>query len=92
MYVGGRENGAVRHAQLTVRTNMQLHAEIPLLTLADLVHLGIPCLVGVLGGAWGVDDGGIHDGAGVDLGASRLQLLPDFGKPGFAQLDRKSVV
>jgi hypothetical protein len=32
------------------------------------------------------NDGGIHDGAGVDLEASRLQLLADLGKQCFSQL------
>jgi hypothetical protein len=49
------------------------------------VHVGVARLVGVLGRTGRSDDGGIHDGAGIDLEAALLQLLAYFGKQGFAQ-------
>lgn len=61
-------------------------AEIPLLALAGLMHLGVTRLVGVLGGAGRANDAGVHDGASVDPEAALLQLLPNLGKQGFAQL------
>lgn len=67
MHVGLCDHGAVRQTTLAVHTDVQLHADIPLLALAGLVHLGVTCLVGVLGGAGGADDGGAHDGVSVDL-------------------------
>lgn len=61
-------------------------AEIPLLCLARLVHLGITRLVGVLGGAGRPDDGGVHDGSGLHLETTALQDRADLGKQGLAQL------
>ena len=43
--------------------------------LAGLVHLGVTGLVCILGRARCADDGGVHDGGGVDLEASGLQFL-----------------
>jgi hypothetical protein len=85
VHVGRRHHGAVRQPALAVHADVQLHAEIPLLAFAGLVHVGVARLVGVLGGAGRCDDGGIHDGAGVDLDAARLQFLAYLGKQGFAQ-------
>ena len=42
---------------------MRLHAEIALLALLRLVHLGIPLALLVLGGAGRGDQGGINDRA-----------------------------
>ena len=86
VHVGRRDHRAVAQPRLTVHTDVQLHAEIPLLALAGLVHLGVSGLVCVLGGAGRTDDGGVHDGAGVDLDAARLQLLAHSCEQGFAQL------
>src|SRR5688572_32079965 len=54
------------------RSDMQLHAEVPLLTLAGLVHLGIALLVGVLRRTGCADDRGVHDRAGAHLHAVGL--------------------
>ena len=64
---------------------MQLHAEIPLLAFAGLVHVVVARLVGVPGRTGRGDDGGIHDGAGIDLQAALLQVLAYLGKRGSAQ-------
>ena len=86
VHVGRRDHRAMAQPGLAVHTDVQLHAEIPLLALAGLVHLGVSCLVSVLGGAGRTDDGGIHDGSGVDLDAARLQLLAHSCEQGLAQL------
>jgi hypothetical protein len=49
MHVGRGEDGAMRQAALTVHTNVQFHAQVPLLPLAGLVHFSIACLLEVLG-------------------------------------------
>ena len=84
--VGCGDHRAVAQSRLTVHTDVQLHTEIPLLPLAGLVHLGVSGLVGVLGGAGRADDGGVHDGAGVDFDAARLQFHAHACEQGFAQL------
>ena len=86
MHVGGRDNRAMAQSRLAVHTNVQLHAEVPLLPFAGLVHLGVSGFVGILRRAGCADDGGVHDGAGIDLDAARLQLLAHTGEQGFTQL------
>ena len=86
VHIGWRDHRAVGQPRLAVHTDVQLHAEVPLLPLAGLVHFGVSGLVGVLGRAGRADDGGVHDGAGVDLDATRLQLLAYTGEQRFAQL------
>ena len=49
MHVGRGDDGAVRQAALTVQANVQLHAKVPLLPLASLVHFRIAYLLDVLG-------------------------------------------
>ncbi len=72
-------------ASLAVHIDVQFHAKVPLLALAGLVHLGVACFVGVLGGAGCANNGGVHDGVGVDLEATLLQLLANLGKQGLTQ-------
>ena len=86
MHVGRREHCAVGQSGLTVHTNVQFHAKVPLLALAGLVHFRVSGLVRVLCGAGCADDGGVHDGAGVDLDAARLQFLAHACEQGLAQL------
>ena len=50
------------------------------------MHFGVTRLVRVLGRAVCADDGGIHDGAGVDLEASGLQFLPHLGEQRLIEL------
>ena len=80
------DHGTVRQAALAVHPDVQLHAEIPLLTLAGLMHLRVSRLVCILGRAGRANDGGVYDGAGVELESSGLQLLSHLGKQGLAQL------
>ena len=86
MHVGRRHHGAVRQPALAVHANVQLHAEIPLLAFACLVHIGVARLVGVLGGELG---------AAMMVASTMVPVLtlkprscncwPTFGKQGFAQ-------
>jgi len=61
--------------RIGVEPDVQLHAEVPLLALAGLVHLRISRLVGVLGRTGGADQRGVHDGSGAHLQALGFQLL-----------------
>lgn len=83
--VGCGDGCAVHQSALAVQTDVQLHPEAPLLALFGLVHLGVSGFVCILGGARCSNDGGVHNGAGIDLEASDLQLLPDFRKQVFSQ-------
>jgi hypothetical protein len=76
----------VGQAALAVHADVQLHAEVPLLALPGLVHLGVTRAFGVLGRAGRTDDGGVHDGAGLELEAALLQDLADLGEQLLAQL------
>lgn len=76
----------MRQSRLAVHADVQSHAKVPLLTLAGLVHVRIAGLVSVLGRTGRTDDGGVHDGAGIDLDAACLQLLAHSGEQGLAQL------
>jgi hypothetical protein len=58
-----------------VDAQMRLHAEIPLVALLRLMHLGVARLVGVLGRRRGIDDRCIDDRAGGDLEPSGRQML-----------------
>ncbi len=53
---------------------MGLHAEVPLIALLGLVHVGIARLVGVLGRGRRVDDRRIDDGALGNLDPARLEM------------------
>src|SRR3954464_14328892 len=60
---------------LAVHPDVQLHPEIPLLTLPRLVHLRVPCLGFILGRTRCRDDRGIDDGAARHFQAARGQVL-----------------
>jgi hypothetical protein len=71
MYVDRRDHGrCVRQPRWAVHANVYLHAEVPLLAFAGLMHLGIALLVGVLGRAGRADDRGVYDRAGTHLQAA----------------------
>ena len=72
MHISGCNYCAVHQAALAVDANVQLHSKVPRLVFASLVHFEVTDLVYVLSGAGCSNDGGIHDGAGVDLEASGL--------------------
>ena len=83
--VGCDNHRAVSQPRATVHADVHLHAEVPLPTLARLVHLGVARLVGVLGRTRRADDGGVHDRAGADLHAPCLQHLTHRGKQPLAE-------
>jgi hypothetical protein len=70
---------------LAVHADVQLHAKVPLLAFARLVHLRVARIAIIHGGTGRTNDGGVHDGACVDLEAASLQFLADLGKLCFAQ-------
>jgi IS5 family transposase len=47
--IGRRRHHGVDQLGAAVHPQMRLHAEIPLVALLGLVHLGVACLVGILG-------------------------------------------
>lgn len=54
---------AVSLTTFGIDTDMSLQAEMPLIAFFGLVHLGVTLLTLVLGGAGGLDDGGIDQRA-----------------------------
>mmetsp|Transcript_39182 Transcript_39182/g.92016 ORF Transcript_39182/g.92016 Transcript_39182/m.92016 type:complete len:247 (-) Transcript_39182:3189-3929(-) len=58
--VCGGADDAVHQARVRIRTNVRLHAEVPLVALLGLVHLGVALAVLVLGGARRGNDGRVH--------------------------------
>jgi hypothetical protein len=82
MHIGSRGLHGVDKASLTIHVDVYLHPEVPLLALTGLVHLRIPLLLLVLGGAWCRDQGGIDDRAlfhghavGFEVGFDHLKDL-----------------
>ena len=69
-------------AALAIHADVNLHPEVPLLALAGLVHLRIPLLLLIFGGAGRRDQGGINDRAllhrhavGLEVGFDHLKDL-----------------
>jgi len=66
------------HDPMEIRTNVRLHAEVPLITLLGGTHFGITLSVLVLRTWWSRNHRGIHDGAGLhDETLSLQQTLDD---------------
>ena len=61
MHVGGSERHRMHELALAVRADMRLHAEMPLVALLGLTHLGIARFRLVLGRGGGADDGGFYN-------------------------------
>ena len=70
VHVGGRGHHRMDELGFTVHPDVGLHAEIPLVSLLGLMHLGVARFRLVLGRARGVDDRGIDDGAAGDAKAT----------------------
>jgi hypothetical protein len=79
--VGRRADDGVHQARLRVHTDMGLHAEVPLVALLRLVHLGVASAGAVLGGSGRGDQRGIHQCSGLEhqplLGQARVDRLED---------------
>src|SRR6516164_4615138 len=87
--VGGiGRGGGHRMDQLgtAVDAKMSLHAEVPLVALLGLMHLGITRLLGVLGRRRRVDDRGVDDRAGGHLQSLCHQMPLHFIKQLPAQI------
>ena len=69
--VYGRSDDGVHQTGLRVHPNMGFHAEVPLVALLNLVHLGVALTGLVLGRARCSNQGGIHHGA--RLGQRRVR-------------------
>ena len=75
--VCGCSDDGVYQTRLRVHPNMGLHAEVPLIALLNLVHLGVAFTVLVLGRARCSNQGGIHHGARLEQQAMGGQLGVD---------------
>jgi hypothetical protein len=65
------------HDAVPVGAHMRLHPKVLVLALAGLVHLPVPHTLGLLGRGWGGDDGGIHNGAGLQQQPLLIEQPPD---------------
>src|SRR6516162_8093295 len=65
--IGRRHHRRVDQLGTAVDPEMRLYAEVPLVALLGLMHLGITRLLGVLGRGRRTDDGGVDDRAGRHL-------------------------
>ncbi|MOA66938.1 hypothetical protein D3C78_1938890 [compost metagenome] len=59
MFIGGRANQAVSQTTRGINTDMGLHANVPLVALLGLVHLGVLLRLLVFDRARRLDKGGI---------------------------------
>src|SRR5678816_4825117 len=66
----GRASGQAVHHALLGGTDVKLHAEIPLLALTGLMHLGVALFLGILRRTGRADDRGVHDRARLEQQAS----------------------
>lgn len=85
MDVGWGGHCVVGQTTFAAHTDVQPHAKVPLLALARWVHVRVTGLIPILGGARCTNDGGIQNGAGVELEALALQDSSHLGKQGLAQ-------
>jgi hypothetical protein len=86
--IGRRSHHGVDQLAAAVHPDMRFHPEIPLVALLRLVHLGIACLVGILGRGRCIDDGRIDDRAGGHLQPLRRQMPLHFVEQLLAQIVR----
>ena len=75
--VGWRRGYRVHQAAFDIDTNVRLHAEVPLISFARLVHLRVARLVLVLRRRWRVDDRRIEDRALLQEQAMVRQMCID---------------
>ncbi len=62
---------------LTIDTNMALHAKVPFVAFLRLVHLRVALAIFILGLGWRINDGRIHNRAGIDLQTVLLKIFVD---------------
>ena len=68
-----------------IRSDVQLHAEVPVLALVGLLHLGVASRTGVLGRTRRRDDGGVHDGSRAQQQPALFQQARHRIEDGFGQ-------
>jgi len=74
----GRGVDAVNQPECVVDTNVNLHAEVPLVALPGLVHFWITLAALILGGTRCRNNAGIHDAAFAQYQAILFQVLVHF--------------
>lgn len=75
--VGGGDGHRVGQAAIHIGTNMDLHAEIPLVAFLRLMHFRIALLRFVLGRGGSMNDRGVHHGATLEQQALLFQGVVD---------------
>ena len=85
-HLGGRAFDGMDQTALGIDADMGFHAEVPLIALLGLRHLGITLLVLVLGRTRGGDQRGIDDGAALHGQALVGEHGIDFGKDRHGQI------
>lgn len=85
VHVGCARHHRVNQLAATVHADVRFHAEVPLISLLCLMHLGVALLVLVLRRGRRIDDAGIDDRARAQLHSLALQMRVDLGKDRFAQ-------
>ena len=85
VHVGGRGDQTVHQSRHHVHADVQLHTEIPVFTLARLVHLRVPGFLLILGRGGGRDQRGIHDCALAQAQSAGGQMLVDAAEQDLAQ-------
>ena len=76
MHIRRRGRDRMNQLGLAIHTNMRLHAEVPLVALLRLMHLGIPRLGPVLRRTGRTDDSRVHDGASAHGAARFVRYSP----------------
>jgi len=75
--VGGGDRYRMHQPGIDVGANMDLHAEVPLVALLRLMHLGIALLVLVLRRGGGMDDGRVDHGAALEQQTALFERVVD---------------
>ena len=85
VHMGGRGDQTVHQPRHHVPADVQLHAEIPVVARARLVHLRIPGFLLILGRGGGRDQRGIYDSTLAQAQSAGGQMLVDAAEQDLAQ-------
>lgn len=80
MHVRRCDAGTMDQTGFAIRANMQLHAEVPLVALLGLMHLGVAGFLFILGRGRDSDQRGIDNRAAGDLDTIGLKQCPHLGE------------
>lgn len=86
MHARGAACNTVGGTAVGINADVRLHAKEPLAVFVCAAHLGVARLVFVLGAGWGVNDGGVHNGAALEDEPALAQVDVDPGKQGVGEL------